>query len=86
MKVFCFDVLNSLNFPNFFKKMNTKFNIQKRNCVIYDVGGTDPSKHRKMGKCRQPTKEEERKREKYNKDVNQEAEDRIASRKEKWEL
>jgi hypothetical protein len=54
--------------------------------VIYDVGGTDPYLRRKMGKCRQPTKEETRERKRRNKAINKEAEERIAGRREKWKL
>jgi hypothetical protein len=39
-----------------------------------------------MGKCKQPTASEIRKKEERNATINREAEERIADRRKKWDL
>lgn len=74
---FCFVLISSFFF--FFFPFSDFFS--KGVCVIYDVNEEDPELHRKIGKCRQPTEAEIKKRKEDNKKINKRAEQRITNKK-----
>jgi hypothetical protein len=54
--------------------------------VIYDVGARDGSINRKIGKLKRPSLAEREAAKKINEEINKETEQRIAARREKWNL